>query len=84
MSLAKLSALASEPSAEVEDELDEINAMADLVALQESLSAQILAKNGYSQGHCPVLSPADMIKLIIESNSQREQDYKLGELKCFY
>ncbi|OQR76312.1 nuclear pore complex protein Nup133-like [Tropilaelaps mercedesae] len=78
VSLAKMSALACANAEEGEEELDEINAMADLVALQESLSLQILAKNGYSEDRCPVLSSTEMIKLICESNSQREQDYKLA------
>lgn len=78
MSLAKLSALACANPQDGEKELDEINAMADLVALQESLSVQILAKNGYTKANCPVLEPAEMIKIITEANSQREQDYKIG------
>ncbi|XP_022664506.1 nuclear pore complex protein Nup133-like isoform X2 [Varroa destructor] len=78
VSLAKLSALACANPQDGEKELDEINAMADLVALQESLSVQILAKNGYTKANCPVLEPAEMIKIITEANSQREQDYKIA------
>ncbi|XP_018494121.1 nuclear pore complex protein Nup133 [Galendromus occidentalis] len=77
VSIAKLAALASTDE-QAEEQLQDIYSMHDIIAIQESLSPQILDRNGFTPETCPVLKPIEMIKFICDSNSKKDMDYKIA------